>query len=532
MQRRILRMTAVICKGLAQMLDLSVSGRRSQEGAMLGPRNDEWLNGADPALLAALCCNSDVQVPYRFPVIAETHMDDLCDADCAGEENDGDVIFAAQCAQDSQAGYCADYQNKRGPVAVAEVREWAKGQKDLGTKLRDKPESYTFSRFAKRLLSDIYGRGVVRGAVEAVNLLVSSHPHDVAAAETVKTADTESFFGRQYVDVVCYLAEKVPPPQTAQLAEIDSRNPKKRTVRTRDVDFFYGHRGNDEQVFHLSPYEFTRHISIEEARYPTSLEGCDDPECPVVMTPSGKAKLEEIRGGGCPKLKAGVDYRIKAGGDDWLPFPDRPATQCFRHDWLMRIRKRPVVPVFAGCPLPRAQEGNEERNAMLVMAYFHPWTLDASEATRDVPHARCLRPPEGLWVDAMRTWLNGNVLTRESARYINNFFSVTRTRQKSTNPEDLDCNSDDMLSDEELVVSTGDLRNALTTAVGGRRKEEDAETRMADLDAEAGIPQYLNSEAAMERVYAIWAAKKPTAQPRERGSVQWKNVKDRLANLG
>ena len=183
---------------------------------------------------------------------------------------------------------CIRDRNKRGPVAVAEVREWAKGQKDLGAKLRDKPESYIFSRFAKRLLSDIYGRGIVRGAVEAVNLLVWSRPTDVAAAETVKTADTESFFGRQYVDLVQYLTEKVPPPLTAHVAEIDARNPKKRSVRTRDVDFFYGHRGNDPRVFHLAPYEFTRHVSIEEARYPTCLESCDDPEWPVVMPASGK----------------------------------------------------------------------------------------------------------------------------------------------------------------------------------------------------------------------------------------------------
>ena len=105
-----------------------------------------------------------------------------------------------------------------------------KCQRDIGAKLRDKPETYIFSRFAKRLLSDMYGRGIVRGAVEAVNLLVNWRGNDVASPETVKTTPTDSFFGRQYIDIVAYLADKVPIPETAQFAEIDARNPTKRKV--------------------------------------------------------------------------------------------------------------------------------------------------------------------------------------------------------------------------------------------------------------------------------------------------------------
>ncbi|CAJ1350578.1 unnamed protein product, partial [Effrenium voratum] len=74
----ILGRTALVCRGLAEQLDLPVKGKRSSLGLQWGPVNDPNLNGNRPALLAALRCNGDLQVPYRFPVTKETHDDALC----------------------------------------------------------------------------------------------------------------------------------------------------------------------------------------------------------------------------------------------------------------------------------------------------------------------------------------------------------------------------------------------------------------------------------------------------------------------
>lgn len=57
-----------LCYGLLRRMGLQVTGRRSKIGAMHGPMNHESLNGAHPALLVAQRCNSDVQLPYRFPI--------------------------------------------------------------------------------------------------------------------------------------------------------------------------------------------------------------------------------------------------------------------------------------------------------------------------------------------------------------------------------------------------------------------------------------------------------------------------------
>ena len=98
----ILGRTALVCCGLAKQLDLPVKGKRSSLGLQWGPVNDANLNGNHPALLAALRCNGDLQVPYRFPVTKETHDGELCQEEaCVG---DGDVKLLVREAQRTQAG--------------------------------------------------------------------------------------------------------------------------------------------------------------------------------------------------------------------------------------------------------------------------------------------------------------------------------------------------------------------------------------------------------------------------------------------
>ena len=71
-------------------------------GLQWGPVNDANLNGNHPALLAALRCNGDLQLPYRFPVTTETHDSELCQEEaCVG---DGDVKLLVREAQRNQAG--------------------------------------------------------------------------------------------------------------------------------------------------------------------------------------------------------------------------------------------------------------------------------------------------------------------------------------------------------------------------------------------------------------------------------------------
>ena len=103
-------------------MNMAVKGKRSMLGSLWGPVNDPNLNGTSPALLAALRCNSDVQIPFRFPITSVTHQDECCDQKCHQRARLADMIKEAQTNQAAQAGYACDYQNKRLPIAVHEIK--------------------------------------------------------------------------------------------------------------------------------------------------------------------------------------------------------------------------------------------------------------------------------------------------------------------------------------------------------------------------------------------------------------------------
>ena len=96
-------------------------------------------------------------------------------------------------------------------------------------------------------------------------------------------------------------------------------------------------------------------------------------------------------------------------------------------------------------------------------------------------------------------WLDGGILCEEAKRYVGNFLSVHRIR-----PDDggSDCgNSDDIIDDEELRVSSVSLPDALATRVGGRDLGADAGEQEA---SEGGTSHFRNSLAGMSLAQDVW----------------------------
>ena len=148
-------------------MGLPIRGRRSKLGSLHGPMNNESINGTHPAMLAMQRCNSDVQIPYRFPIDKSWHC---CSDEACFENNDKYIIESAQIAQVSQAGYACDYCTKRQPMAFNEVKECCKGHTSLSAKVAREPINKQGKRHAIRLINDLYGKGIVRGQVENTNL--------------------------------------------------------------------------------------------------------------------------------------------------------------------------------------------------------------------------------------------------------------------------------------------------------------------------------------------------------------------------
>ena len=157
--------------------------------------------------------------------------------------------------------------------------------------------------------------------------------------------------------------------------EVDARNPNRRRVVARDHSMMYGQRPKDNDVWFLSPYEFCMGWSLRLARYPLHWD-YEEEDYHAALTIIGVAKLQAKPRGEPVELVAGTDYQVRDGGLDpvagtrWMPFPNTPSTKAFRHTWVIVQRRRPTVPVFAGCPAPRTKDGEHERSAMLVLTYF------------------------------------------------------------------------------------------------------------------------------------------------------------------
>ena len=108
---------------------------------------------------------------------------------------------------------------------------------------------------------------------------------------------------------------------------------------------------------------------------------------------------------------------------------------------------------------------------MITMTYFHPWTLRAADEEQSiVPYAGNLRPNDATWEMTLSMWLDGNVVSRESARYVSNFLCVFRVRPRD---QDEDMRSDEDVDDESLILTAKDLQQALKTRIGGHRTEGD-----------------------------------------------------------
>ena len=96
----------------------------------------------------------------------------------------------------------------------------------------------------------------------------------------------------------------------------------------------------------------------------------------------------------------------------------------------------------------------------------------------------------------MTQWLDGNIISEESKRYVSNFISIHRLRP-GNNDEDAMANSDDMVEDEDVCVTKDMLDNVLETRIGGKA------TKNNDLDV-MGDGHHMNSSEAVELGRDIW----------------------------
>ena len=168
--------------------------------------------------------------------------------------------------------YGCEYGGKRPPVPLQELKIWVQGHKALRVRNVSAPEGYMVRRHTKRLISDAYGRGVARGAVEASNLAVHFKEDQCLDAESMRTADSTSFPGHAFLRRLEFVLAEEGAEATRAYAALDPRDPRRRKLKVRDIEFFYGHRGVHPAVRYASAHEFVRCWEVVLARYPRTLE--------------------------------------------------------------------------------------------------------------------------------------------------------------------------------------------------------------------------------------------------------------------
>ena len=397
----------LICPGLAEDLNMPFKGKKSMAGLLFGPCNDGNLNATHPALLASLRCNSDVQVPFRFPITSYTHRGDICGHECDKKMPVWSLALQAQRTQAAQAGYACDYMNKRNPIAVHEVNAWMAGQQHLYEELKDTKTGYLGARAAKRLITDCYGRGVVRGAVESTKLILDSQHSDPTHAESIKTAQVADISLHFLMKLLEHIADGRPWPEEPTRKIVDKRNPMIKQLADCPPWTVYGGRGQRPEVHMLSPYEFAKHYHLKPARHPYSEEGQrKEPEeeeegqhrYHAGLTDAGIAKCNRNKEKAMKdreRLVPGTDYQIREeGGKGWLPLGKGKRVAPYRHDWIIVPRGRPHVPVLYGAQGART----EDEQAMRILTVFFPWVSHAEDATPQVPFIN------DFWQAGMQSW--------------------------------------------------------------------------------------------------------------------------------
>ena len=345
---------------------------------------------------------------------------------------------------------------------------------------------YVGARVSKRLMTDAFARGVVRGSVECANLIEHAGHNDPTAAEAIKTAQVADISLKTGVELLQEAIDDRPlPPEREKLQSDISRNfkaPNKKKVvaPAAAVDGLREPRNRSSRPATLGlrvravlPHP-TSQVPMETRKTRTG-RGRLGPRANThhLPRPADRERHDvAAKTVGRSKLKGGVDYLIREeGGEDWMPLGNGSLAQKHRHDWVIIPRKRPHVPVLYGALGSRS----EEEHIMKILVLFCPWTSNPQDATEAVPYIGQLRTPDmTTWREALRcAWKHGDGFpTEELKRYVLNYAFVYCLPRSLQPDQDLAANSDNEdLKDEVCHFDEDELQQATGTRVRGAGKE-------------------------------------------------------------
>ena len=90
----------LVCPCIVQARGLASTGPRSRVGSLLPRRNHAWLNAGPSGWVAFNADNGDVKLPFRVPIIPETHEASAGSAEaCCKAKDELDLAYEVQMGQ-------------------------------------------------------------------------------------------------------------------------------------------------------------------------------------------------------------------------------------------------------------------------------------------------------------------------------------------------------------------------------------------------------------------------------------------------
>ena len=165
-------------------------------GEVLPARNDPWLNAGPRALVAFTADNADVKFPFRVPIQKETHDTSLMDIKrhpSCGSRNPFDQALDMQAVMAAIAGYFGGYTSKMQPIGERQIKQLREAIERKVAGDKSQGAARDFKVYAQRLIKDLELKGMIRTAVEGVNLSLHWNDPDILAAECIRTFPTVTF---------------------------------------------------------------------------------------------------------------------------------------------------------------------------------------------------------------------------------------------------------------------------------------------------------------------------------------------------
>ena len=338
----------------------------------------------------------------RIPVMRETH-EASCQDRCVSRGNVREMSHGAQVAQSRMQGYTGGYALGKVPqVKPPEIKRILQKLARLEETTSSASVNEQFRAFSGRMVSDIECNGVVRPATMLYQLCHGLRENDVLNAECLRTFDSQTVDMRSLLNR--FRVEQAGSP--AELAATflpATRIPKVEAAsKTPPLMDIYGFRPAPgsahpwaNEWWPLSFFEFVRDWTAEALVHPRHTQSNGR----TAWTALGVDEWERHKR--LPTeldLQPGIHYHVvedeKESARPYYTFPERPEEVFgkFRHSWVIVRRRRPVVLMPEGVPLPRAGRSPEE-NAMYLSLLFRPPTLHGAFHSRDVVHLSLLDVP-------------------------------------------------------------------------------------------------------------------------------------------